>query len=63
MRSERRTARVCALPSNSANPKLALRFTAVLIQEGRAASVRAEVFAPGSLVWSASGIAICGQSI
>ena len=30
----------------------------VLIQEGRAASVRPEVFAPGSLVWSATGIAI-----
>ena len=30
----------------------------VLIQEGRAASVRAEVFAPGSLVWSSDGVAI-----
>ena len=30
----------------------------VLIQEGRAASVRPEVFAPGSLVWSATGISI-----
>ena len=30
----------------------------VLIQEGRAASVRPEVFAPGSLVWSATGIAL-----
>ena len=30
----------------------------VLIQEGRAASVRAEVFAPLSLVWASTGIAI-----
>ena len=30
----------------------------VLIQEGRAASVRLEVFAPLSLVWSATGIAL-----
>ena len=30
----------------------------ILIQEGRAASVRAEVFAPGSLQWSAEGIAL-----
>ena len=30
----------------------------VLIQEGRAASVRAEVFAPGSLVWASDGIAL-----
>ena len=30
----------------------------VLIQEGRAASVRPEVFAPGSLVWSSDGVAI-----
>ena len=30
----------------------------VLIQEGRAASVRAEVFAPGSLVWASDGVAI-----
>ena len=30
----------------------------VLIQEGRAASVRAEVFAPLSLVWASNGIAI-----
>ena len=30
----------------------------VLIQEGRAASVRAEVFAPLSLVWASDGIAI-----
>ena len=30
----------------------------VLIQEGRAASARAEIFAPGSLQWSAEGIAI-----
>ena len=30
----------------------------VLIQEGRAASVRPEVFAPGSLVWASEGVAI-----
>ena len=30
----------------------------ILIQEGRAASARAEVFAPGSLQWSAEGIAL-----
>ena len=30
----------------------------VLIQEGRAASVRAEVFAPRSLVWASEGVAI-----
>ena len=30
----------------------------VLIQEGRAASVRPEVFAPGSLVWASDGVAI-----
>ena len=30
----------------------------VLIQEGRAASVRAEVFAPGALVWASDGIAL-----
>ena len=30
----------------------------VLIQEGRVASVRAEVFAPGALVWESTGIAI-----
>ena len=35
----------------------------VLIQEGRAASVRAEVFAPGSLVWSASGIALRAEHL
>ena len=30
----------------------------ILIQEGRAASVRAEVFAPFSLVWGSEGVAI-----
>ena len=30
----------------------------VLIQEGRVASVRAEIFAPNSLVWGSTGIAI-----
>ena len=35
----------------------------VLIQEGRAASVRPEVFAPGSLVWSASGIALRAEHL
>ena len=35
----------------------------VLIQEGRAASARAEVFAPGSLVWSATGIAIRAEHL
>ena len=30
----------------------------VLIQEGRAASVRAEIFAPFSLVWGSEGVAI-----
>ena len=35
----------------------------VLIQEGRAASARAEVFAPGSLVWSASGIALRAEHL
>ena len=34
-----------------------------LIQEGRAASARAEVFAPGSLVWSASGIALRAEHL
>ena len=34
------------------------RLTGVLLQEGRAASVRPEVFAPGALVWSSDGIAI-----
>ena len=34
------------------------RLTGVLLQEGRAASVRPEVFAPGALVWGADGIAI-----
>ena len=35
----------------------------VLIQEGRAASVRPEVFAPGSLVWSADGIALRAEHL
>ena len=35
----------------------------VLIQEGRAASVRPEVFAPLSLVWSASGIALRAEHL
>ena len=35
----------------------------VLIQEGRAASARAEVFAPGSLVWSATGIALRAEHL
>ena len=35
----------------------------VLIQEGRAASVRAEVFAPLSLVWSATGIALRAEHL
>ena len=35
----------------------------VLIQEGRVASVRPEVFAPGSLVWSASGIALRAEHL
>ena len=35
----------------------------VLIQEGRAASVRAEVFAPLSLVWSAGGIALRAEHL
>ena len=30
----------------------------VLIQEGRVASVRPEVFSPGSLVWASDGVAI-----
>ena len=34
------------------------QIVGVLIQEGRAASVRAEVFAPGSLVWASDGVAI-----
>ena len=34
-----------------------------LIQEGRAASARAEVFAPGSLVWSATGIALRAEHL
>ena len=39
------------------------QLVGVLIQEGRAASVRAEVFAPGSLVWSASGIALRAEHL
>ena len=35
----------------------------VLIQEGRVASERAEVFAPGSLVWSATGIALRAEHL
>ena len=34
------------------------RLVGTILQEGRAASVRPEVFAPGSLVWAADGIAI-----
>ena len=34
------------------------RLVGCLIQEGRAASTRAEVFAPRSLQWSADGIAL-----
>ena len=34
------------------------RLVGVVLQEGRAASVRPEVFAPGALVWGADGIAI-----
>ena len=34
------------------------RLHGVLIQEGRAASERAEVFAPLSLVWASAGIAL-----
>ena len=34
-----------------------------LIQEGRAASARAEVFAPGSLQWSAEGIALRAEHL
>ena len=35
----------------------------VLIQEGRAASARAEIFAPGSLQWSAEGIALRAEHL
>ena len=35
----------------------------VLIQEGRAASVRAEVFAPLSLVWASEGVAIRAEHL
>ena len=34
------------------------QLVGILIQEGRAASVRAEVFAPLSLVWASEGVAI-----
>ena len=34
-----------------------------LIQEGRAASARAEIFAPGSLQWSAEGIALRAEHL
>ena len=34
------------------------RLEGVIIQEGRAASVRPEVFAPGAMVWASDGIAI-----
>ena len=34
------------------------RLEGVVIQEGRAASVRPEVFAPGAMVWASDGIAI-----
>ena len=34
------------------------RLVGVILQEGRAASVRPEVFTPGSLVWGTDGIAI-----
>ena len=35
----------------------------MLIQEGRAASVRAEVFAPLSLVWASEGVAIRAEHL
>ena len=35
----------------------------VLIQEGRAASARAEIFAPLSLVWASDGIAIRSEHL
>ena len=34
------------------------RLVGTILQEGRAASVRPEVFAPGALVWSDTGISI-----
>ena len=34
------------------------RLVGTILQEGRAASVRPEVFAPGALVWSENGISI-----
>ena len=34
------------------------QLVGVLIQEGRAASARAEVFAPLSLVWASDGVAV-----
>ena len=34
------------------------RLVGTILQEGRAASVRSEVFAPGALVWGENGIAI-----
>ena len=34
------------------------RLVGTILQEGRAASVRAEIFCPGALVWGADGIAI-----
>ena len=39
------------------------RLEGVLIQEGRAASQRAEVFAPNSLVWASEGIALRAEHL
>ena len=39
------------------------RLHGVLIQEGRAASQRAEVFAPLSLVWGSTGIALRAEHL
>ena len=34
------------------------QLSGILIQEGRVATMRAEIFAPGSLVWASDGIAL-----
>ena len=48
----------CPVELREAEAEAGPTLHGVLIQEGRAASARAEVFAPGSLQWSAEGIAI-----
>ena len=48
----------CPIELREADAEVGPTLHGVLIQEGRAASVRPEVFAPGSLQWAAEGIAL-----